>query len=107
MPGSVSSLDSDVSSSRGSFDDEYDSDEEYILAQQEWEESIEQLQQLVSIVVLPFVGRYFGRKLSYWGMTGCDAYVTSLSDFHCQAFARYIRLGLGKSFFFGARAWSA
>jgi hypothetical protein len=67
MPGSVSSLDSDIPSSRDSNDDGYDSEEEYLLAQQEWEESIEQLQQLVSFVLLPFVGRYFGRKLSYWG----------------------------------------
>jgi hypothetical protein len=66
MPASVSSLDSDVLSPQGS-DDGYDSEEEYLLAQQEWEESLEQLQQLVSIVVMPFVGRYFGRKLSFWG----------------------------------------
>jgi hypothetical protein len=66
MPASVSSLDSDVPSPQGS-DDGYDSEEEYLLAQQEWEESLEQLQQLVSIVIMPFVGRYFGRKLSFWG----------------------------------------
>jgi hypothetical protein len=71
MPGSISSLDSDVASSVSRSDDGYDSDEEYLLAQQEWEESMAQLQQLVSIVALPFIGRYFGRKLSYWGAPCC------------------------------------
>lgn len=41
--------------------------DEYQLAQQEWEESIHQLQQLFSIVLLPLLGRYLGRKWSYWG----------------------------------------
>lgn len=63
MPGSVSSLDSLHSPSELS----YDSDEEWQLAQREWEESLEQLQQLVSIVLLPFLGRYIGRKWSFWG----------------------------------------
>jgi hypothetical protein len=102
MPGSVSSLDSDLSHS----DDGYDSDEEYLLAQQEWEESMAQLQQLFSIVVVPFVGRFLGRKLSYWGMSSlalslCACYHDTV---HTLAYARYARLGLGKSFFFGARA---
>ncbi|KDQ63514.1 hypothetical protein JAAARDRAFT_120068 [Jaapia argillacea MUCL 33604] len=80
MPGSVSSLDS---SSTTSSDDYYDSDDEYRLAQQEWEESIQQLQQLVSMVLLPFFGKWLGRRWSHW------------------AFARYVRLGLGKAFFLG------
>ncbi|KAJ7357254.1 hypothetical protein DFH08DRAFT_688086 [Mycena albidolilacea] len=61
----------------------YDSDEDFRLAQQEWEESLHQLQQLVSIVLLPFFGKWLGRRWSQW------------------AFARYLRLGLGKSFFWG------
>ncbi|KAJ7492730.1 hypothetical protein FB451DRAFT_1389081 [Mycena latifolia] len=54
----------------------FDSDEDFRLAQQEWEESLHQLQQLVSIVLLPF----FGKWLAYY---------------------RYLRLGLGKSFLWG------
>lgn len=49
----------------GLSDASYDSDD-YQLAQQEWEESIQQLQQLVSMVLLPVVGKYLGRKWSYW-----------------------------------------
>jgi hypothetical protein len=76
MPNSVVSIDSYVSS------DDFD-DEEYRLAQLEWEESLEQLAQIASVVLLPFLGRWLGRRWSYW------------------AYARYVRLGLGKSFFLG------
>lgn len=62
MPASVASLDS-VSSS-GS---DYDSEEEERLAQLEWEESLDQLQQLFSVVFLPYLGKWLGRRWSYWG----------------------------------------
>jgi hypothetical protein len=75
MAGSVSSLDSFTRS-----DDGYDSDEEYALAQKEWEESLAQLQQLVSIVLLPFVGRWLGRKWSYWG--ACQ-HLSTLFSYTC------------------------
>jgi hypothetical protein len=61
MPNSVVSLDSYFSS------DDSD-DEEYRLAQQEWEESLEQLAQIASVVLLPFLGRWLGRRWSYWGV---------------------------------------
>ncbi|KAJ7630824.1 hypothetical protein FB45DRAFT_747267 [Roridomyces roridus] len=61
----------------------YESDDDYRLAQQEWEESLHQLQQLVSIVLLPFFGKWLGRRWSQW------------------AYARYLRVGLGKSFLWG------
>ena len=60
MPDSVVSIDSYFSS------DDSD-DEEHRLAQQEWEESLEQLAQVVSVVLLPFLGRWLGRRWSYWG----------------------------------------
>jgi len=80
MSHSIASL--DTTSSAG---DEFDEDEELILAQEEWEESLEQLQQVVSIVLLPFLGKWLGRRWSHW------------------AYARYLRLGLGQSFFWGER----
>ncbi|KAF8739356.1 hypothetical protein AX14_009924 [Amanita brunnescens Koide BX004] len=76
MARSVDSLDS-ISDS--SFDD----DEEYRLAQQEWEESLMQLQQLCAAVLLPYFGKWLGRRWSYW------------------AYARYLKLGLGRQFFLG------
>ena len=63
MSGSVHSLDTPDSLSDSSLD----SDEDALLAQLEWEESIEQLQKLLSLVLLPMAGKYFGRTFSYWG----------------------------------------
>jgi hypothetical protein len=63
MSGSVHSLDTSDSLSNSSLD----LDEEALLAQQEWEESIEQLQRLFSFVLLPMGGKYLGRTFSYWG----------------------------------------
>jgi hypothetical protein len=63
MSGSVRSLDTSDSLSDSSLD----LDEDALLAQQEWEESVEQLQKLLSFVLLPMAGKYFGRTFSYWG----------------------------------------
>lgn len=62
MPSSHLSLD-DTSPAASS----YDSDEEYELAQKEWEESLNQLQQLVGVVLLPFFGKWLGRRWSHIG----------------------------------------
>jgi hypothetical protein len=35
-------------------------------AQEEWERSLEQLQLLLTMMIIPFVGKYFGRKFAYW-----------------------------------------
>ena len=39
-------------------------------AQAEWERSLEQLQLLMTMVLVPFVGKYFGRKFAYWSKSG-------------------------------------
>jgi hypothetical protein len=44
-----------------SDDEDYDDD-----AQAEWERSLEQVQMLLTMVIVPFVGKYFGRKFAYW-----------------------------------------
>lgn len=36
-------------------------------AQEEWERSLEQLQLLLTMIIIPFVGKYFGRRFAYWG----------------------------------------
>ncbi|CAE6481499.1 unnamed protein product [Rhizoctonia solani] len=59
----------------------YDSEEEeQRLAQQEWDESVQQLQLLLTVVVFPFFGKWLGRKWSH------------------ILFERYQTLGLGKRF---------
>lgn len=44
------------------------SDDDYSDAEQEWKESIQQLELLLTMVIVPFMGKYLGRKCAYWGM---------------------------------------
>ncbi len=53
-----------ISSSILDSDDEDDVED----AQVEWERSIEQLQLLLGMIIVPFVGKYLGRKFAYWSM---------------------------------------
>lgn len=64
MSHSIDSLDSVSVASDSSFGTD---DEE--LLEQEWKESIGQLQQLLSVVLLPIFGRWLGRKWSFWGQS--------------------------------------
>ncbi|KAL9099936.1 MAG: hypothetical protein Q9187_009427 [Circinaria calcarea] len=57
LPNSASSDDIDSSS-----DDLEESD-----AEREWKESLQQLELLLTMVVVPYLGKYFGRKCAYWG----------------------------------------
>lgn len=43
-------------------DSEYDSEEEERLLQQEWEASVTQFQTIVSVVLLPYLGKFYGRR---------------------------------------------
>jgi len=36
-------------------------------AEKEWKESLQQLELLLTMVVVPYAGKYFGRKFAYWG----------------------------------------
>ncbi|KAF8320266.1 hypothetical protein DL93DRAFT_2045331, partial [Clavulina sp. PMI_390] len=56
-------------------------DEELKIAQEEWEESVAQLQLIVSVVAMPFLGKWLGRRWSQW------------------AYLRYLQYGLSKAFF--------
>ncbi|KAL2835084.1 hypothetical protein BDW59DRAFT_155908 [Aspergillus cavernicola] len=38
-------------------------------AEAEWQESIEQLELLVTMVIVPFFGKYLGRRCAYWSWT--------------------------------------
>lgn len=35
-------------------------------AQAEWERSLEQLQLILTMILVPWMGKYFGRKFAYW-----------------------------------------
>ncbi|KAI9889214.1 MAG: hypothetical protein M1814_005663 [Vezdaea aestivalis] len=36
-------------------------------ADAEWKESLQQLELLLTMVLVPYLGKYFGRKAAYWG----------------------------------------
>lgn len=36
-------------------------------AEREWRESLQQLELLLTMVLIPYTGKYFGRKLAFWG----------------------------------------
>jgi Mitochondrial import 2 len=44
-----------------------DSDYEDSDAERQWKESLEQIELLLSMVLVPFAGKYFGRKFAFWG----------------------------------------
>lgn len=60
--GEQDDLDSLPSISSGVLSSEADSSD----AQKEWEESLEQIQLLLTMIVVPFAGKFFGRKFAYW-----------------------------------------
>lgn len=44
-----------------------DSDYDDSDADRQWKESLEQLELLLSMVLVPYAGKYFGRKFAFWG----------------------------------------
>jgi hypothetical protein len=75
MDNSVTSIINDDVESVDSLPDSAESDDidsedegERYDAEQEWKESLQQLELLLTMVVIPYIGKYFGRKCAYWGM---------------------------------------
>lgn len=46
--------------------DELDSFDEYDAAQQEWDESLHQLQTLFALTLIPVAGKYLGRRFAHY-----------------------------------------
>lgn len=60
---SIPVSDSDIEGRLSDYsDDESD-------AEAEWRESMEQLELLLTMVIVPFAGKFLGRKCAYWGMS--------------------------------------
>jgi Mitochondrial import 2 len=59
LPDSASSddIDGDVTSESDSYAD----------AEREWRESLQQVELVLTMILIPYLGRYFGRKVAYWG----------------------------------------
>ena len=47
--------------------DNDDEEEEESDAEKEWKESLQQLELILTMVLVPYAGKYFGRKCAYWG----------------------------------------
>jgi hypothetical protein len=62
----IDGVDSDRTGYLDDFDEDDYSDYSYD-ADAEWEESKAQMNALFSLVIFPFVGRWLGRKFSFWG----------------------------------------
>jgi hypothetical protein len=73
----VDSLPSSIDSS--DLDSEEESD-----AQREWEASLQQLELVLTMVIVPYAGKYFGRKFAYWSesisgvSTGAELFTDSI-----------------------------
>ena len=50
-----------------SDDIDNDEEEEESDAEKEWKESLQQLELILTMVLVPYAGKYFGRKCAYWG----------------------------------------
>ena len=55
----IDSLPSSIVSSDIESEDQSD-------AQAEWEASLQQLELVLTMVIVPYAGKYFGRKFAYW-----------------------------------------
>ena len=67
-PSSSEEVDSLPSSSAGSTTSVSPSEElEDSDAEREWRESLQQLELLLTMVLVPYLGKYFGRRCAYWG----------------------------------------
>jgi hypothetical protein len=60
----IDSLPSSIDSSDLESEDQSD-------AQAEWEASLQQLELMLTMVIVPYAGKYFGRKLAYWSTYLC------------------------------------
>ena len=67
-------IDSLPSTETGTTEDDVQEESE---AEREWRESMQQLELLLTIFVVPYIGKYIGRKVAYWGMDHRHSNVSS------------------------------
>ena len=67
VPSDQDDLDSLPSTSVTSTEVSPSEAEAYSDAEREWRESLQQLELLLTMVLVPYLGKYFGRKAAYWG----------------------------------------
>lgn len=59
---------SDTSSlpSYPSSESSFDEDDHAAMIQEEWEESMRQIESVLSVIILPFFGKWYGRRFAFW-----------------------------------------
>ncbi|EIW71200.1 hypothetical protein M231_06419 [Tremella mesenterica] len=65
-PPSSSSSSSDSIDTDDTNDTEDYEAEQAALIQEEWEESLRQLEVVLSIIIMPYLGKWYGRRFAYW-----------------------------------------
>jgi len=58
-------------------------------AEAEWQESLQQLELLFSLVVIPFFGKWVGRRCAYWGTRPCPLAVPLASTLETDLLSRF------------------
>jgi hypothetical protein len=58
-------------------------------AEAEWQESLQQLELLFSLVVIPFFGKWVGRRCAYWGTHPCPLAVPLASTLETDLLSRF------------------
>jgi len=72
LPSDSAGSSTSISPSDGDDDDDDEADtemaDEFVSdAEREWRESLQQLELLLTMVLMPYLGKYFGRRCAYWG----------------------------------------
>lgn len=93
-PSSFGTADSDVDSGSDSGDTDAELD---AIVQEEWEESLRQMEVVISIIVIPYFGKWFGRQWAFWGTSRRQQCMIELTS--RAAYERYQQIGLGRTFF--------
>jgi hypothetical protein len=68
----VSESDASEALSYPSSDASFDSEDHAALIQEEWEESLRQIESVISVILLPFFGKWYGRRVAFWGESECE-----------------------------------
>lgn len=58
------------------IDDEDEEEERISDAEKQWQESLQQMELLLTMVVIPYAGKYFGRRFAYWGKHTCNPHIS-------------------------------
>lgn len=65
----VSNISDSDSDSSLSYTSEFSSgyEDQAAMIQEEWEESMRQIEAVLSVIILPFFGKWYGRRFAFWG----------------------------------------